>query len=225
MKQLVLLYAVITVLVGITLWALFREEPEDPIVAARADSLATLKAQLSSVEGRLEIVTGGRTSAERRADSLKAVLDTTSVRIRTVRVETTRRAAEAGENLEASFDSLRLSVTPNLITLVDTTQFFANVRDNQRQQAIVLLEDELTLNQEIVIAERNVSGRLRLEGIQKDTIITNLNSQLGIAFRDSEFWRDEARPSFFGRFADRWKTYTTGAIVGGMVVCILTCSD
>lgn len=182
--------------------------------AARADSIATLSAAVDTL--RAESAKAD-SLAQLAADSLalaKAEADALRDRARDRGTEAQTRAVSAGESFTASMDSLRTSVPPPLVPLVDRAEEQAEERDRQRLVQIQAAQDE-TAGWIIEAAglERALDTRTRAWAASRETV-RGLTEQLEMTERDRDYWQKEASRRDWGGWI---KAAAIGAAVGAVL--------
>lgn len=223
MKQVIFLYILVGILGFLTIDAIFGAHPPDPVAIARADSLRVYEAEIEVMRDSILSKDSIINVFESQVDSIEEEIELISQRATEIIEEANERAAEAGETLEATFDSLRFSVRPEVLPLLASTQSQSNLRDSLRLVVIEELRGENAILREGFERSQELNGLYVARIEQADSIIAVQDRRYETLERQAEYWEDLARPSFFGRFRERWRTYVTGALAGAVTVCALAC--
>lgn len=209
-------------IVGLLAWQSLRTiEPDD----AALSRTARIAEQQETI-GRLnEIVDGLEVAAEQQRQELAAAHEETAAVVARASAERERlqvRAAEAGAALQATFDSLRASVQPAIVPLVDVAA----------QQAADQLEPLVLEIQEVERVSLQRERELRESEalhIVKDLRIVELESLVAEheakdVDQDAQiaYWRSEAQPGFLTRLWRAKGEITVGALVGTIVTLAVT---
>lgn len=191
------------------------EELRDTVDArtARADAAeARLSLVRDSLEAEREVVDSLRAVASAQADELAREAEAISL-----------EAVALTESFEEAVEAARATIPPEYLPAVDTIVERAERRDEARSREIRAREQEAAeLRVALGLAESSISN-LEEQLAETDStharIVSELRSALEAQRAETELWREEARPSFFGDLG----TFAKGAAAGAAAACALTC--